>query len=216
MPHDHHDDSHSNPHGPHPLQADHPAPSEVALRGLALNELLIEKGIYSADEVRRKIEAIEQVTPETHGARVVARAWLDAEFRAGLQSNALETVQGIGLDPGYAELTVLENTPQLHNVVVCTLCSCYPRWLLGRPPAWYKNAAYRGRVVREPRAVLSEFGLDIPEDVEVRVHDSNAELRYIVLPMRPDGTEGWSEDRLAAIVTRDCMIGVAVPRPDGS
>jgi len=214
MPHDHdhpHEHGHNNPHGPHPLQPDHPEPSEVALRGLALNELLIGKGIYTAEEMRRKIEAIEQVTPETHGARVVARAWLDDDFRRSLQTDALDTVKSIGLDPGYAELTVLENTPTLHNVVVCTLCSCYPRWLLGRPPAWYKSAAYRGRVVREPRAVLAEFGLELTDDVEVRVHDSNAELRYLVLPMRPEGTDGWSEDKLAAIVTRDCMIGVAVP-----
>ncbi|MEQ8664924.1 MAG: nitrile hydratase subunit alpha [Rhodospirillales bacterium] len=207
-----HDHSHDNPHGPHPYQPDHEPPSEVALRGLALNELLIEKGIYSADDMRRKIEQIEQVTPETHGARVVARAWVDPAFKARLMDNASGAVKDLGLDPGYAELTVLENTPGLHNVVVCTLCSCYPRWLLGRPPAWYKSFEYRARVVREPRAVLAEFGLDIAADVEVRVHDSTAELRYLVLPMRPEGTDGWSEDRLAAIVTRDCMIGTAVPQ----
>lgn len=206
-----HDTPHGHPHEPHPHQPDHEPPSEVALRGLAVNELLIEKGLYTAGELRAQIERIEQVTPETHGARVVARAWTDPDFKARLMKNAFEAVKSMGLEPGYAELTVLENTPTLHNVVVCTLCSCYPRFLLGLPPAWYKAAPYRARIVREPRKVLAEFGLDIAEDVEVRVHDSTAELRYIVLPMRPEGTDGWSADRLAAIVTRDCMIGVAVP-----
>jgi len=207
MPHDHHD----NPHGPHPYQADHEPPSETALRGLAVSELLIEKGVYSAADIQRQIERIEQVSPETHGARVVARAWTDPAFKAALKDNAFDAVKSMGLEPGYTELTVLENTPELHNVVVCTLCSCYPRFLLGLPPAWYKAAPYRARVVREPRQVLAEFGLDVPDSQEVRVHDSTAELRYLVLPMRPDGTDGWSEDQLAAIVTRDCMIGTAIP-----
>lgn len=204
MPHDHHE--------PHPHQPDHEPPSETALRGLAVSELLIDKGIYSAADIQLQIERIEQVSPETHGARVVARAWNDPAFKAALLDNAFDAVKSMGLEPGYTELTVLENTPEVHNVVVCTLCSCYPRFLLGLPPAWYKAAPYRARVVREPRQVLSEFELDVADTVEVRVHDSTAELRYLVMPMRPDGTGGWSEDDLAAIITRDCMIGTAVPQ----
>lgn len=200
-------------HGPphrHPPQPDHPEPaSEYELLGVALNELLIEKGVYSADELRAMVAQIEAVEPETHGARVVARAWVDPAFRAELLSHGYAAVERLGLDPGYAQLTVLENTPRVHNVVVCTLCSCYPRSLLGRPPTWYKSAAYRSRVVREPRAVLREFGTHIPDDVEVRVHDSTAELRYLVLPLRPAKTDGWPQERLATLVTRDSMIGVA-------
>ena len=208
---------HAAGHGPHdhgPFQPDHPEPTGYYERmGVALNELLIEKGVYGADELRAMIETVEAVDPRTHGARVVARAWANPDFKRRLVEDAAAAVREFGLDPGHAELTALENTPELHNVVVCTLCSCYPRWLLGRPPAWYKSAAYRARVVREPRRVLSEFGLDLPDDVEVRVHDSNAELRYIVVPMRPAGTEGWSEDALADLVSRDSMIGVAQPQP---
>jgi nitrile hydratase len=139
----------------------------------------------------------------------VARAWVDDGFREALQTDAYGAVASLGLDPGYTELTVLENTPQVHNVVVCTLCSCYPRSLLGRPPSWYKSAAYRSRLVRESRAVLREFGTDLPAGTEVRVHDSTAELRYLVLPVRPPGTEDWSESELATLVTRDSMIGVS-------
>jgi nitrile hydratase len=176
---------------------------------MALNELLIEKGVYTAGDMRAMIEQLEAVSPETHGAKVVARAWVDPDFKAALLRDGAAAVASLGLDPGYTELTALENTPCLHNVVVCTLCSCYPRSLLGRPPAWYKSASYRSRLVREPRKVLAEFGTTIPDDVEVRVHDSTAELRYVVVPMRPEGTEGWSEEDLATLVTRDSMIGVA-------
>lgn len=218
MSHTHdHDHAHAHdPARPHPFQKDHPEPTTYYERlGVALNRILIEKGVYTADELRETIEKVEQVTPETHGARVVARAWVDPDFRAALRKDASKAIESIGIDPGHAEITVLENTPKLHNVVVCTLCSCYPRWLLGRPPAWYKSAAYRSRVVKEPRAVLREFGLDLPEDVEVRVHDSTAELRYLVLPLRPVGTEGWSQEALAGLVTRDSMIGVAAARTPG-
>lgn len=204
-----HDHAHEHPHR-HPPQPDHREPaSEYELLGVALNELLIEKGIYTAEELRAKVAAVEAVEPETHGARVVARAWVDPAFRAELLARGGDAVRRLGLDPGYAELTVLENTPRVHNVVVCTLCSCYPRSLLGRPPTWYKSAAYRSRLVRQPRAVLREFGTQIFDGVEVRVHDSTAELRYLVLPLRPAGTDGWSQERLAALVTRDSMIGVA-------
>lgn len=202
---------HGHHHGP--FQPDHPEPSShYELMGVALNELLIEQGLYSADELRAMIETVEAVDPRTHGARIVARAWTDSDFKARLIEDAASAVKELGLEPGHAELTALENTPTRHNVVVCTLCSCYPRWLLGRPPSWYKSGAYRARVVHEPRAVLAEFGLELPDDVEVRVHDSNAELRYLVVPMRPGGTEGWSEDALAELVSRDSMIGVAAAR----
>jgi len=209
---DHSNKGHDHTH-PHPLQADHAEPqTREQFLGLALNALLVEKGIYEPEDIQRTIEGIEMVAPETHGARVVARAWVDPDFKVALLADGFAAVKSLGLDPGYAELTVLENTPNVHNVVVCTLCSCYPRSLLGRPPAWYKSGEYRARTVREPRAVLQEFGVAINDDKEVRVHDSNAELRYIVMPERPAGTEDWNEDALAALVTRDCMIGVAVPK----
>ena len=149
------------------------------------------------------------------GAKVVARAWTDPSYLDRLKENAPDAVAELGIDHSQAHLTVLENTPSLHNVVVCTLCSCYPRMLLGRPPAWYKSKPYRSRVVREPRQVLQEFGTDIDPEREVRVHDSTAELRYLVIPMRPPNTGGWSEPELAELVTRDSMIGVAeVTAPD--
>jgi nitrile hydratase len=204
MPHDGEDPHH------HPLQPDHPEPKTYyEFLGLALDELLIEKGILTPGEVRAQIEAIDSLGVETHGAKVVAKAWADPDYHESLVRNAYEAVKSIGLEPGYTELVALENTPRLHNVVVCTLCSCYPRMLLGRPPVWYKSKAYRSRLVKEPRKVLAEFGTVLPDDVEVRVHDSTAELRYIVLPRRPSGTEGWSEKQLARLVTRDSMIGVS-------
>ncbi len=213
MPHDH---DHLTPPGvphKHPFQEDHPEPETYhQLLGVALHEVLLDKGVYTMDEMRVRLERIEGITPETHGARVVARAWMDDHFRATLMDNAFAAIKGMDMDPGYAEITVLENTPSIHNVVVCTLCSCYPRSLLGRPPAWYKSKSYRARVVREPRAVLAEFGTPIPDNQEVRVHDSTAELRYLVLPMRPDGTDGWNEQQLAELVSRDSMIGVARAR----
>jgi len=142
----------------------------------------------------------------------VARAWVDSTFKERLLADAPAAARELGIEVGATQLTVVENTPECHNLIVCTLCSCYPRMLLGLPPDWYKSRPYRSRAVREPRSVLAEFGLAIAERVQVRVHDSTADMRYIVLPMQPAGTEGWSEERLAQIVTRDCMIGVAVPR----
>jgi nitrile hydratase len=141
----------------------------------------------------------------------VARAWVDRAFRKKLLENGSRACEELGLDVPALKLVVVENTPEVHNVVVCTLCSCYPRMLLGIPPDWYKSRSYRSRTVREPRAVLSEFGLELKQEIRIRVHDSTADMRYLVLPMRPAGTESWSEERLASIVTRDCMIGVAVP-----
>ena len=210
--HHHHDHGdHSHPHR-HPFQPDHddtltyPRKLEIAVR-----ELLIEKGIIGADEVRKVVEDIESRTPEG-GARVVVRAWTDPAFKARLLEDATAACESMGFEMALydVKLTVVENTPTVHNMVVCTLCSCYPRMLLGLPPAWYKSVAYRSRAVREPRAVLREFGLELPESVTVRVHDSTADLRYLVLPMRPAGTEGWSEDALTKIVNRDSMIGTAV------
>jgi nitrile hydratase len=178
---------------------------------IAVRELLIEKGILSADEIRRQVEDMDTRTP-LRGAKVVARAWTDPAYAARLLREGNDALAEIGLDRGPYKLVVVENTAQVHNVIVCTLCSCYPRWLLGLPPDWYKSRSYRSRTVREPRSVLREFGLDVPDDVVVRVHDSTADMRYLVLPLRPAGTDGWSEERLAALVTRDTMIGVAVPK----
>lgn len=157
--------------------------------------------------MRRAVEDIEDRTPAL-GARLVARAWVDPEFKARLLADAPAAARELGIDVGATHLTVVENTPDVHNVIVCTLCSCYPRAVLGLSPAWYKSAAYRSRVVRDPRSVLAEFGTELPESVRVRVHDSTADLRYMVLPMRPEGTDGLDEEALAALVTRDAMIGV--------
>jgi nitrile hydratase len=150
-------------------------------------------------------------TPE-RGARVVARAWADPDYRKRLLENGSKACEELGLEVPALKLIVVENTPQVHNAIVCTLCSCYPRMLLGIPPEWYKSRNYRSRMVREPRAVLKEFGLVIDENTAIRVHDSTADMRYMVLPMRPGATEGWSEERLASIVNRDSMIGVSVPK----
>jgi nitrile hydratase len=144
------------------------------------------------------------------GAKVVAKAWTDPAFKARLLKDGVAGVKEVGLDPGATNLIVVENTPKVHNVVVCTLCSCYPRNILGLPPSWYKSREYRSRIVREPRAVLKEFGTQVPEYMEVRVHDSTADLRYLVLPRRPEGTAGMSEEQLAALINRDSMIGVAL------
>ncbi|MBC7780600.1 MAG: nitrile hydratase subunit alpha [Proteobacteria bacterium] len=181
---------------------------------IAVRELLIEKGVLTADEVRRTVENYDSRTPEG-GARVVARAWVDPAFKALLMRDATAACESLGFDMNVFDvtLTVVENTPDTHNVVVCTLCSCYPRMLLGMPPAWYKSRAYRSRLVRDPRAVLREFGTVIDDAVAVRVHDSTADLRYLVLPMRPAGSDGLSEPELAALVTRDSMVGVTVLSP---
>lgn len=175
---------------------------------IALRELLIEKNIFSADDVRRQIEFMDGRSPGI-GARLVAHAWRDAEFKARALANGSAAAQEIGIEVGPTKLIVLENTDKIHNLVVCTLCSCYPRMLLGLPPDWYKSKAYRSRAVRDPRAVLREFGTEIPNEIEVRVHDSTADMRYLVLPLRPVGAERLSESELAQLVTRDSMIGVA-------
>jgi nitrile hydratase subunit alpha len=185
--------------------------SYFQLMEISLRELLVEKGVLTNEQVDAAVEDMRSRTP-ARGAKVVARAWLDEGFRKQLLENGSAACEALGLDVPALKLLVVENTPQVHNAIVCTLCSCYPRMLLGIPPEWYKSRAYRSRMVREPRAVLKEFGLEIAENRQIRVHDSTADMRYIVLPMRPAGTEGWSEERLAALVNRDCMIGVAVPK----
>ena len=177
----------------------------------ALRELLIEKGVFTADDIRRQVDDMDSRSP-AQGARVVAKAWVDPRYRSLLLSDGGEACVVAGLDRGPYKLVVVENTRDTHNVIVCTLCSCYPRWLLGLPPDWYKSRAYRSRMVREPRAVLREFGTEIPDDVTVRVHDSTADMRYLVLPQKPAGTEGWDEERLARLVTRNSMIGVSLPQ----
>lgn len=203
-PHDH---AHEHPHPTVPDREEHLTywqAMEVAVR-----ELLIEKGIVTADELRRQVEDMDGRNAGM-GAKMVARAWLDPAYKQRMFDDGNAAAEEVGLDHGAYKLVVVENTPSVHNVIVCTLCSCYPRWLLGLPPDWYKSRNYRSRVVREPRAVLREFGLELPDSVTVRVHDSTADMRYLVLPLRPAGTDGWSEEQLAALATRDSMIGVAV------
>jgi len=185
--------------------------SYFQLMEISLRELLVEKGILTNAQVEAEVENMRSRTPE-RGAKVVARAWTDPGFKERLLKNGTKACEELGLDVPALKLVAVENTPQTHNAIVCTLCSCYPRMLLGIPPDWYKSRNYRSRMVREPRAVLAEFGLNLSEKIQIRVHDSTADMRYIVLPMRPAGTEGWSEDRLAALVNRDSMIGVAVPK----
>ena len=215
MSSDHHDHDHGHESGhkhTHPVQPDHDDTLTYYRKlEIAVRELFIDKGIVTADEVRKVVEDIESRNPEG-GARVVARAWTDPQFRARLLGDATAACEEMGFDMAGKDvkLVAVENTAAVHNVVVCTLCSCYPRMLLGLPPAWYKSRAYRSRLVNEPRTVLREFGLELPPGVAVRVHDSTADLRYLVVPMRPKGCEGLSESDLVPLVTRDSMIGTAV------
>jgi nitrile hydratase len=216
--HHHHDHDHLHPYDPahnHPHREDQDdTMTYYKVMEAAVRELLIEKGLVTAEQVHREIERMDARTP-ANGARIVARAWTDPAFKKRLIETPKQAIAEIGHDIGPLHLIVLENTPDVHNVVVCTLCSCYPRWILGIPPDWYKSRAYRSRVVREPRTVLREFGTEIAEEREVRVHDSTADMRYFVLPMRPKGTEGMNEDELAALVGRDSMIGVVEVDADG-
>ena len=195
-------------------QGHHPKPkTPTEQRVEAIEALLVERGLITSDVVDAIVETYEHDVGPLNGARVVARAWVDPEYKARLLADGTAAVAELGFGgPEGDHIVVVENTPEVHNAIVCTLCSCYPRMLLGIPPDWYKSRNYRSRMVREPRAVLAEFGLSIPETTQIRVHDSTADMRYMVLPMRPPGTEGWSEERLASIVNRDAMIGVAVPR----
>jgi nitrile hydratase len=194
----------------------HPEPESYAsLRTKALESLLVEKGIVTTDAIDALVQAYEEDIGPRNGAKVVAKAWVDPAYKARLLKDGTAAINELGFVSGQgAEFVAVENTPEVHNLIVCTLCSCYPAGLLGLPPKWYKDFAYRSRAVIEPRAVLREFGLDLPDDVEVRVWDSTAELRYMVLPERPAGTQDLSEEALAELVSRDAMIGVVkVPAP---
>jgi len=199
-------DEHGHDHPKHEL-------SSHAKRIYAIRNLLVEKGVISEKDIQCQIEYQEARSP-ANGAKLVARAWVDAAFKARFIADPKAACAELGIDAtAINEFVVLENTEHLRHMVVCTLCSCYPRPILGRPPDWYKSFNYRQRSVVDPRGVMSEFGLELPEDVEVRVHDSTADIRYIVLPLRPSGTEGWSVADLAKLVTRDSMIGVMDPLP---
>lgn len=212
-----HDHGHDHAHDPHDHRAEPGHVTDDTAQSLeaqamtdALQELLIERKILTADEVRKQIERME--APGIHlGARIVAHAWVDDAFRQRLLEDGKAACAELGITVGEAHLQVVDNTPQKHNLLVCTLCSCYPRSILGQPPSWYFSKHYRARAVNEPRAVLQEFGVELRAGIELQVHDSNADLRYIVLPMRPAGTERWSEEQLAALVTRDALVGTAIP-----
>lgn len=195
----------------HPHEALEHESSPYARRIRAMESLLVEKGVITREEVLRQISYMESRTP-ANGARIVARAWTDPEYKSLLLSDTKAAALELGIDAsGPVEFITVENTPEVHNLIVCTLCSCYPRAILGRPPDWYKSPEYRSRAVREPRAVMREFGYEPPEGVRVAVHDSSADIRYMVLPLRPDGTNDMSEEDLAALVTRDSLIGVSAP-----
>jgi nitrile hydratase len=195
---------------------DHSHPSETELRVRALETVLLEKGYIDPAAIDLVIQKYEQKIGPRNGARVVARAWVDRDFKQKLLGEPAQTFAALGYAGMQGEhTTVVENTPALHNMVVCTLCSCYPWPLLGLPPVWYKSAPYRSRAVIDPRGVLRDFGVELASDTEIRVWDSTAEMRYLVLPMRPSGTEGWSEEQLAALVTRDSMIGTGLPGAAG-
>lgn len=207
MPEDSSHAGHGHPHAPITDGSESPE----ARRARALEELLVEKGVVTSEEVRARIDWLVSRTP-ADGARLVARAWVDEEFKLRLLADAREAALELGLDPGPSPVVVaVENTEQVHHLVVCTLCSCYPRALLGPPPAWYKSLTYRSRAVFDPRGVVREFGLELDPEVELRVLDSTADIRYLVLPRRPPGTEEMSEEELAGLITRDSMIGVADP-----
>jgi nitrile hydratase len=209
MPHDH-----LSPSG-HPYRPD----SDTTLTywqqmEIAIREILIDKGVTTPAEIATQVEAMDRRSP-ADGAAVVARSWVDPDFHTRLMADGSKAAAELGFDIGPMKLIAVANTPEIHNIVVCTLCSCYPRNLLGLPPDWYKSRAYRSRTVREPRSVLAEFGVTLPDSTQVRVHDSTADMRYVVIPARPAGTEGMTEADLAALVTRDSMIGAGVARtPD--
>jgi len=206
-PHPHH--HHHNGEGQAP-------PSEMALRVKALESLLVEKGLVDPAALDAIVETYEHKVGPRNGARVVARAWSDGAYLARLRADATAAIAELGYGGRQGEhMVIVENGPRVHNLVVCTLCSCYPWSVLGLPPTWYKASPYRSRAVIDPRSVLAEFGLTLPDDVEIRVWDSTAEIRYLVVPERPAGTEGWDEEALAALVSRDAMIGVALATAPG-
>lgn len=210
-PHDHDHDHDHDDHAPQ-TETEGP-PSEFEIMSRAMQELLEAKGVITADQVRRRIELFEEDFPY-RGGRVVAHAWTDPAFKKRLLEDGRAACSEMGIELEAERLIAVENTPDVHNLIVCTLCSCYPRALLGMPPTWYKSRNYRSRVVFEPRAVLREFGTLLADNVTVRVHDSNADMRYVVIPMRPQSTEGWSEEQLAGILSRDTLVGVTVPQTE--
>ncbi len=203
--HDHDHDDHAPTRDDEDLEL-----TEAEARFLALKSLLIEQGVMSADEIRARMEFNERGSPH-QAARMIAKAWVDPAYKERMLADTKAAAAELGIEATEAALVTIENTPERHNMVVCTLCSCYPRSLLGEPPAFYVSKAYRSRAVREPRKVLREFGVDISDDVDIAVHDSNADLRYVIMPMRPAGSEGLSEDALAALITRDSVVGCALP-----
>ena len=217
--HDHDGDDHGHEHPAAPMVEEI---TDYEILEIAVRELAIERGLFTAEDHRSFTEWAESLGP-INGSRLVAKAWTDPAFKARVLQDAVKACKEIGLDwteptgfgtpSDYTNFIVLENTPTLHHVIVCTLCSCYPRPILGMSPEWYRTTNYRRRLVRWPRQVRAEFGLILPPEVEIRVEDSNQKCRFMVLPVRPDGTKDWTEEQLAAIVTRDCMIGVALPRP---
>ena len=207
-----HPHSHSHAHGSGEMSE----LSDLQLRVRALETVLTEKGYIDPAALDAIVEACETQIGPHNGARIVARAWVDPDFKKRLLEDASEAANSLGLEsPVGAHLIAVGNTPGLHNLVVCTLCSCYPWEVLGLPPVWYKSAPYRSRAVIDPKGVLSDFGLKLPADTQIRIWDSTAETRFIVLPMRPEGTEGWSEERLAELVTRDSMVGTGLPKSPG-
>ena len=217
-PHDHYTRGHGGPahdhdHDDHKPVNEHDdgPPGEYEIMSRAMQELLEQKGVITAEQVTKRMELFDEEFPY-HGGQVVARAWVDPAFKQRLLADGRAACAEMGAMLEAERLIAVENTPEVHNVIVCTLCSCYPRALLGMPPTWYKSRNYRSRVVFEPRAVLREFGTLLPDNVTLRVHDSNADMRYLVVPMRPAGTEGWSEEKLAGILSRDTLVGVTVPR----
>jgi nitrile hydratase alpha subunit len=208
-PHEHEHDHDHDDHAPQNEAGGPPSRFEIMSR--AMQELLEARGVVTAEQIRRRIEVFEEDFPY-RGGRVIAHAWTDPLFKQRLLEDGRAACAEFGIELEAERLIAVENTPAVHNIIVCTLCSCYPRALLGMPPTWYKSRNYRSRVVFEPRAVLKEFGTELPDSVTVRVHDSNADMRYVVIPMRPKGTEGWTEERLAGLLTRDTLVGVTVPK----
>lgn len=215
---DEHADGSGNKHS-HPVlrysddsDQDYDETGRYALMSEALKELLVEKEVVKANEVREYLEFMDSRGGQV-GAEIIARAWQDSEFKDQLTSDGTSVMSDLGIPMAGAELVVVENTDNIHNLVVCTLCSCYPRTILGLPPDWYKSKVYRSRAVNEPRAILKEFGTILPDHVSVRVHDSNADMRYLVIPKRPTGTNDWSLEQLRDLVTRDSMVGVSEAKP---
>ena len=211
-----HDHAHDHDHDDHAPVNEHDSgpPGDYEIMSRAMQELLEQKGMITAEQVTRRMELFDEEFPY-HGAQVVARAWVDPAFKQRLLADGRAACAEMGAMLEAERLIAVENTPEVHNVIVCTLCSCYPRALLGMPPTWYKSRNYRSRVVFEPRAVLKEFGTELADSVTVRVHDSNADMRYLVVPMRPQGTDDWSEEKLAGLISRDMLVGVTVPRMSG-